>query len=78
MQAPKIDFHEWELTIIFAAALAFAALTVLSELISRAKVIYMQIRNFRKPDEDSRRQTHRATEKEARTRVRSRENETAL
>lgn len=50
MQVPKIDFHEWELTIIFASGLAFIALTVLSELVDRAKVVYLKLRNFRKPD----------------------------
>ena len=50
MQAPKIDFHGWELTVIFAAGLAFIALTVLAELVDRAKVIYFKLRNFKKDE----------------------------
>jgi hypothetical protein len=50
MQFPKVDFHEWERMIIFASGLAFIALTLLSELIDRAKVVYIKIRNFRKPE----------------------------
>jgi hypothetical protein len=49
MQVPKIDFHEWELTIIFASGLAFVALTVLSELVAKAKVVCVKTLNFRKP-----------------------------
>ncbi len=51
MQLPKIDFHECELAIIYASGLAFIALTVLSELIDRAKVVYIKIHNFRKQDD---------------------------
>ncbi len=47
----KFDFHECELALIFASGLAFIALTVLSELIDRAKVVYIKIRNFSKSDD---------------------------
>lgn len=51
MQAPNIDFHEWELRLIYISGLALIALTVLSELIDKARVIYIKIQNFRKPDD---------------------------
>jgi hypothetical protein len=53
MQAPKIDFHQWYIVVAAVAGLASVALTMLAEIIDKAKVVYIKIRNFKKSDDPS-------------------------
>jgi hypothetical protein len=53
MQAPKLESHELELTVIIVGLLVCVALNVLSEIIDRAKIVYIKIRNFNKPNDIS-------------------------
>jgi len=47
----KIDYHEWYVPIIVGAGLVSVALTMLSEIIDKAKIVYFKIRDFGKSHE---------------------------
>jgi hypothetical protein len=51
MQNTNWGYHEWELTVIVVAGLACVALTMLAEIVDKARVVYIKLRNFNKPDE---------------------------
>ena len=48
MQVPRIEYHEWYLLVIVIAGLISVALTMLAEIIDKAKIIYFKIREFTK------------------------------
>ena len=50
MQGPKIEYHEWYLLVIVIAGLISVALTMLAEILDKAKIIYLKIREFTKRD----------------------------
>lgn len=54
MQPPKIDFHQWYIVVAALAGLASVALTMLAEIIDKAKLVYIKIRDFKKVDDLSR------------------------
>lgn len=48
LDSTKIDYHDWYLWVIVGAGLVSVALTMLSEIIDKAKIVYFKIRDFKK------------------------------
>jgi hypothetical protein len=48
IESTKIDYHDWYLLVIVGAGLVSVALTMLSEIIDKAKIVYFKIRDFKK------------------------------
>ena len=44
-----VDYHHWYLLVIVGAGLVSVALSMLSEIIDKAKIVYFKIRDFKKP-----------------------------
>lgn len=48
VDSTKIDYHAWYLWVIVGAGLVSVALTMLSEIIDKARIVYFKIRDFKK------------------------------
>jgi len=48
MHTPQL--HEWQLAVIVIAGLVGIALTVLADIIDKAQIVYIKIRDFKKTD----------------------------
>jgi hypothetical protein len=48
-----VEYHEWYLTVIVIAGLLSVALTMLSEIIDKVRIVYFKIRDFKKSQDVS-------------------------
>ena len=44
----KVDYNDWYLLVIVGAGLVSVALTMLSEIIDKARIVYFKLRDFKK------------------------------